>query len=135
MQPLPKKVTLLEALELPKDIDKLRQFLGLVGFYRKFIPFFADITACLNTMLCKGATFQWTEQCNNAFQLLKPEPVKMPTLQYHNPNIPFTLFTDASKHSYSDILHQEETSGKSDAEVNLIPIAYFSGSFSRTQQL
>ena len=59
----------------------------------------------------------------------------MPTLQYPNPNKPFKLFTDASKHSYSGILHQEETSSKPGAEANLILIAYFSGSFSRTQQL
>ena len=86
-------------------------------------------------MLWKGAVFMWTEQCGNAFKLLKSELVKMPMLQYLNPNRPFRLFIDASKHSYLDILHQKETPGKPGAEVNLIPIAYFSGSFSRTQQL
>ena len=90
--------------------------------------------AWLNTMLRKGAVFTWTEQCNNVFKLLKSELVKMPTLQYPNPNKPFKLFTDASKHSYSGILYQEETPGKPGAEANLIPIAYFSGSFGRTQQ-
>ena len=59
----------------------------------------------------------------------------MPRLQYQNPNIPFMFFTDASKHSYFGSLHQEETPYHQGAEVNLIPIAYFSGSFGRTQQL
>ena len=59
----------------------------------------------------------------------------MPTLQYPNLNKPIKLFTDASKHSYSDILHQEETSKTPNAEANLIPIAYISGSIGRTQQL
>ena len=59
----------------------------------------------------------------------------MPKLQYPNPNKPFKLFTDTSKHNNSGILHQEETSGKPGAEANLIPIAYFSGSFGSTQQL
>ena len=86
-------------------------------------------------MLRKGATFQWTEQCNNAFKLLKSELVKMPTLQFPSPNKPFKLFTDGSKHSYSGILHQEETTKMPNAEANLIPIAYFSGSFGRTWQL
>ena len=49
VQPLPEKVTAIKALKPPTDIDELRQFLGLVGFYRKFISFFADVTACLNT--------------------------------------------------------------------------------------
>ena len=59
----------------------------------------------------------------------------MPTLQYPYPNKPFKLFTDASKHSYSGILHQEEMSKMPNTEANLIPIAYFSGTFGSTQQL
>ena len=128
MQTLPEKVAAVEALEPPKDINELHQFLGLAGFYRKFIPFFTDGTTCLNTMLRKGVAFKWMEQCTNAFKLLKSGLVKMPTLQYPNPNKPFLLFTDASKHSYSSILHQEETTNNPGVEVNLIPNAYFSGS-------
>ena len=67
VQPLPEKVAAIKALEPPKDINKLSQF----HFYRKFIPFFADITACLNTMLRKRVTFQWMKQYNNMFELLK----------------------------------------------------------------
>ena len=125
MQPLPEKVTAIEALEPSKDINELRHFLGLVSLYRKLIPFFADVMVCLNTMLRKEAVFTWTEQCNNAFKLLKSELVKMPRLWYHNPNKPFMLSSDASKHSYSGILHLEETPNQPGAEVNLIPIAYF----------
>ena len=78
MQPLPEKVTAIGALEPPKDIEKLRHFLGLVGFYMKFMPLFVDVTACLKTMLWEGAVFMWTEQCGNAFKLLKSELVKCP---------------------------------------------------------
>ena len=135
MQPLPEKVTVIEALEPLKDIEDLRHFLGLVGFYRKFILLFMDVTVCLNTMLQRGAVFMWTEQCGNAFKLLKSELVKMPTLQYPRPNRSFKLLIDASKYSYLGILHQEETPSKPGAEANLIPITYFSGSFGRIQQL
>ena len=48
-------------------------------------------------MLRKGDTFEWTEQCESAFQLLKAELTKMSTLQYPNLNKPFKLFTDAPK--------------------------------------
>ena len=125
VQSLPEKFTSIKALEPPKDIEELRQFLGLVGFYRKFIPFFADVTACINTMLRKGVTVQWMEQCNNAFKLLKSELVKMPTLQYLNPNKPFKLFTDASKQSYSGIVHQGRTSKMPNTEAKLICMAQF----------
>ena len=134
VQLLPQKVTAIEALEPPKDIDKLRMFLGLDGFYRMFIPFFTDVTACLNSMLRKSAVFKWTEQCVNAFRLLKLELVKMPRLRYPNPNKPFMLFTDVSKHSYSGILHQGETLHHPGV-VYPHSQAYFSGLFSRTQQL
>ena len=68
MKLLPETVTAIEALEPPKYIEELRQFLGLVGLYTKFNPFFVDVMACLNTMLRKGAVFKWTEQCGNAFR-------------------------------------------------------------------
>ena len=61
--------------------------------------------------------------------------VKMPRLHYPNPNEAFKLFTNASKHSYSGILHQEEIPNEANAVPSLVPIAYFSGSFSKTQQL
>ena len=91
LQPLPKKVAAIQALELPKDTEELWHFLGLVRFYRKFIPFFADVTTCLNAMLWKGAVFKWTEQCNNAFNLLKSDLVKMPRLKYPNSNKLFKI--------------------------------------------
>ena len=72
--------------------------LVLVGFYRKFIPFFADITIGHNKMLRKGTPFNWNEQCKNAFNLLKEELAKMPMLQYPHSNKLFLLFTDPSKH-------------------------------------
>ena len=59
----------------------------------------------------------------------------MPRLQYPNPNKAFKLFTDASKHSYSGVLHQEETSSEANTILKLVPIAYISSSFSKMQQL
>ena len=86
-------------------------------------------------MLRKGDTFNQTEQCRNAFQHLKEELTKMPALQFPNPNKPFKLFTDASKHSYSGTLHQEKEGQEDAEEPELIPITYFSGTFNKTQQL
>ena len=76
-------------------------------------------------MLRKGVVFKSTKQCNNAFSLLKSDLVKMPILQYPNPNKAFKLFTNASKHSYSSILHQEEVPNEANVVPNLVPIAYF----------
>ena len=54
------KVATIQALGPPKDIEGLWHFLGLGQFYRKFIPFFTDVTTCLNAMVQKGAVFKWT---------------------------------------------------------------------------
>ena len=59
----------------------------------------------------------------------------MAALQYPNPNKPFKLFTDASKHSYLRILHQEREGQAATDEPELIPIVYFSGAFTKTPQL
>ena len=73
-------------------------------------------------MLGTEVTFNWTTHCENTLKLLKSELVRIPALQYPNPNKQFKLFTDASKHSYSGVLHQEETSDMPGIEVSLIPI-------------
>ena len=59
----------------------------------------------------------------------------MPSLQYPNPNKPFQLFTDTSKHSYSRILHQKKEGQPNAGMPELIPTAYFSGTFNKIQQI
>ena len=61
VQPLPEKVVAIEALEPLQNIEELYHVLGIIGFYRKFIIFFTDITACLNAMLGRGVVFEWRE--------------------------------------------------------------------------
>ena len=117
--------------EMPMNLDSFRP----CRILQKPIPFFSDITICLNKVLSKAASWEWTEQCENAFKLLKDELTKMPALQYPNPNKPFKLFTDVSKHSYSGILHQEEEGQVNAEEPKLIPIANVSGTFNKNQQL
>ena len=101
VQPLSDKLEAIKKLPAPTNMDELHQFLGITGFYRKFVPFYADITNCLAKLLRKGAEFQWSKQCNNAFNIHKEELCKMPSLQYPDPNKPIKLFTDTSNYSYA----------------------------------
>ena len=61
VEPLLEKLEAIQKLAAPLNIDELRQFLGLTGFYSKFVPFYADITQYLTKLLRKGIKYEWTE--------------------------------------------------------------------------
>ena len=82
----------------------MKQFLGLVGYYRKFVSRFADISWILTKLTCKDAEFNWTSECEKCFHMLKDYLQKAPILKY--PEASYTLYTDASKHAYTDVLTQ-----------------------------
>ena len=125
-----RKLEAIKKLLAPTNVNELCQFLCITGFYRKFVPFYANITNCLTKLVRKGTKFMWSEQCNNAFNILKEELSKLLSLQFPDPNKPFKLLTDTSNCSYSGILHQAQD----EESAQLILIAYFSGSCNHTQQ-
>ena len=59
IQPLQDKIMVITNLTEPKNINELHHFLGVTGYYRKFIPLFADNTKPLNILLRKNTKFQW----------------------------------------------------------------------------
>ena len=98
-------------LEAPKPTDKkqLRSFLGLVGYYRKFIPNFAAIAAPLTDLTRKGTPnqLQWQEPQELAFKSLKAHIANPPDF-----NKEFVLQTDACNEGIGAILLQEDSSVK-----------------------
>lgn len=55
----------------PHNVKEVRSFLGMVGYYRKFVRHFGVISRTLIDLLKKGRVFQWTSECEAAFQTLK----------------------------------------------------------------
>lgn len=87
----------------------MRGFLGLVGWYRKFIPSFAERSTVLND-LTKGLApnkVHWTEDCEQAFRDLKEAVCTHPVLHSPDFNKPFILQTDASGVGLGAVLQQE----------------------------
>ena len=68
----------------PKNPKEVKQFLGLVGYYRKFIPRFADISRVLTHLTKKDVEFKWTPECEKCFQILK-EFLKQAPIQIPRP--------------------------------------------------
>ena len=134
IEPLPEKLEAVRKMPPPTTPKEVRQFLGLVGYYRKFVPKFADIARPLTNLTKLDIPYEWTNRCQEAFEFLKEMLLKEPILKYPDPSKPYTLFTDASKFAWACVLTQEyehEFDGKK--RKILHPITYMSGLFKGSQ--
>ena len=106
----------------------------MVGYYRKFIPRFADIARPMTNLTKQDVPFEWTLQCQASFEMLKDALITSPILKYPDPNKSYTLFTDASKHAWGCVLTQEYEHEK-DNKIYKInhPITFASGLFKGSQ--
>ena len=68
--PLPEKLTSIQKMPPPKTPKEIKQFLGLIGYYRKFVPRFLDLATPLNALTRKNIEFKWTKKCQESFELL-----------------------------------------------------------------
>ena len=103
----------------PRNIYNVRSFIGLYTYYCRFVPGFSSLAEPLHLLTEKNAVFQWTEQCNKAFQTLKELLTQAPILAYPDFEKPFILDTDASDVAIGATLSQIIDSVEH-------PIGYFS---------
>jgi len=104
----------LRKLVYPKTKQDVRSFLGMVGYYRSFIPDFAGIaTPLLNTLFNhQPDTITLTQEIQQSVDILKQQLWKYPVLQFRNLNEQFILETDASDIRISTILMQLQQGNK-----------------------
>ena len=105
--------------ETPKDKEALRSFLGLMGFYRNFVPRFSHTAEPLLKLLRKSSKFIWEDEQENAYQQLKAALLEPPILKYPDYSKTFFVVTDASQVGLGASLMQEW-------DGRLHPIAYAS---------
>lgn len=116
IKPNPSKIETVQRYPIPKTQKEIKAFLGLVGYYRRFIQNFAKITFPLTKCLRKGSVINpENQEYKNAFEKCKELISNSPILQYPDFNKPFKLTTDASNISIGSVLSQ-----------NNHPIAYYS---------
>lgn len=92
----------------PTTLKKLRGFLGLAGYYRRFVKNFGVISKPLTMLLRKGVPFKWTAETESAFQQLKHALVAAPVLALPDFSKPFTIETDASDQGIGAVLSQDK---------------------------
>ena len=118
----------------PKCGKEIKQFLGLTGYYRKFVPRFADISRPLTQLTKKETVFTWTPECHKSLDLLKSYLCGEPILKYADTSKPYTLYTDASKYGWVGVLTKSHTTvidGKSVTKDH--PVTFVSGLFRGSQ--
>ena len=82
---LPEKLESIRKMPAPRTAKEVKQFLGLIGYYRKFVPRFADISRPLTKLMRHNVVFEWTDQCSKAFNHLRELLMEYPILRYPDP--------------------------------------------------
>lgn len=124
--PLPAKVSAIRDAKTPTSLKSLRSFLGLVNFYRRFIPECAKILTPLTDLLGKRKrgkrsckTLEWTPQCEESFREIKEALARVALLAYPEVNAPLSLMVDASNNAVGGVVQQLKGNAWQ-------PIAFFS---------
>jgi len=106
VKPDPNKVQAINDFPIPINVTDVKSFLGLAGYYRKFIPQFSKIAKPLNDLLKKNNTWKWEQEQMNSFRCLQTVLTQEPVLQYPDFTKPFILTCDASGFAVGAILSQ-----------------------------
>jgi hypothetical protein len=90
----------------PRNMAEVRYFMGLEGYYRRFIAGFSKIAHSITSLQRKEKKFQWTEECESIFQRLKQLLTSAPMLKIADPNKDYVVCTDACKEGLGGVLSQ-----------------------------
>ncbi|GJR03211.1 putative reverse transcriptase domain-containing protein [Tanacetum coccineum] len=104
----PAKIESIKDWESPKTPTKIRQFLGLAGYYRRFIEGFSKIAKSMTKLTQKGVKFDWGDKQEAAFQLLKQKLCSAPILALPEGSEDFVVYCDVSHKGLGAILMQRE---------------------------
>ncbi|GJT03244.1 putative reverse transcriptase domain-containing protein [Tanacetum coccineum] len=104
----PAKIESIKDWASPKTPTEIRQFLGLAGYYRRFIKGFLKIAKSMTKLTQKGVKFDWGEKEENAFQLIKQKLCSAPILALPEGSEDFVVYCDASHKGLGAVLMQRE---------------------------
>jgi hypothetical protein len=121
------KINTVRDWPVPNTVKAIRAFLGLTGYYRRFIEGYAEVAAPMVALTKKHVRFNWTTECQEAFETLKKRLITAPILKYPDPECPFILDTDASKCSVGAVLSQVQDGQE-------VVIAYGSRTMSKSER-
>ena len=122
------KLTGIQDWPTPTTVKEVRGFLGFGNFYRWFIRHYSNIAKPLNDMTKKDRPFNWTMDCQRAFEELKRRFTEEPVLMMPDQTKPFQIECDTSKYATGAVLTQNDGNG------NRHPCAFISKMFSEMER-
>jgi hypothetical protein len=103
----PKKVAAILDWKAPKDVRRIKSFIGMVDYYQRFIEGFSKIVRPMTTLLEKNVEFKWTQACQESFEMLKQRLTTTPVLVLPDVHKPFSVYCDASYTRLGCVLMQD----------------------------
>jgi hypothetical protein len=103
----PKKVAAIMDWKAPKDVQGIKSFIGMAGYYWRFFEGFSKIARPMTTLLAKKVEFKWTLACQESFEMLKKKLTTTPVLVLPDVHKPFSVYCDASYTELGCVLMQE----------------------------
>ena len=91
----------------PANVTDVRSFLGMAGYYRRFIEGFSTVAKPITQLLTKDKKFVWTEACEKSFQELKKKLTTAPVLTVPDIHKSFEVYCDASRKGLGCVLMQD----------------------------
>ena len=89
------------------DVGEIRSFLGLAGYYRRFLEGFSKLAKPMTALLEKNARFVWSEKCQTNFEELKKRLTTAPVLVLPDLSNSFSIYYDTSRQGLGCVLMQE----------------------------
>ncbi|XP_057734029.1 uncharacterized mitochondrial protein AtMg00860-like [Arachis stenosperma] len=104
----------------PTTVTEIRSFLGLAGYYRRFIKGFSQLALPLTKLTRKDTPFVWTPECEENFQALKKKLTTAPVLVLPEPNKPFEVAEEMLMHKLYEVMSAHGLTKKSDDNSNTV---------------
>ena len=103
----PQKIEAIVNWKPPTNVYEVRYFLGLAGYYRKFVEGFSKIATPLTNLLKKNQKFEWSDTCQHSFEELRQKLTTAPVLALPSGKDGYVVYSDASRQGLGCVLMQD----------------------------
>ena len=124
IHPSPHKVQAIQEVPVPENLKDLKSFLGLINYYRRFVPDMATLAHPLNRLLVENIPWKWSKQCQQAFVKLKGILQSAPLLAHYDPKKAVRLAVDLLSLGLGAVLSHVSEDGEERSRSLLPPVLF-----------